>query len=295
MYNSNDMFKKVRYITVPMESVKYADIPGIEPEVPAGIWIKCPKCDKAVINEDYEDAGKVCHLCGHHARLSAEERISLTVDKGSFVETDASVTTSNSLDFEGYTEKTEKLKEQLQIKEAVITGLATIENSPVLIGAMDTNFMMASMGAAVGEKLTRLFEYAIEKKLPVVIFIASGGARMQEGIYSLMQMAKVSGVIGRFGSKGGFYTAVLTDPTTGGVTASFAMLGDIIIAEPGAMIGFAGRRVIEGTIKQKIPENFQTAEFNLEHGFIDAIVHRHDMKKELGRLLKLHAGGKNPC
>ena len=195
---------------------------------------------------------------------------------------------SYPLDFPDYSEKQAELRAATGLSEAVITGTATIKGSPVVIGIMDSRFMMGSMGSVVGEKITRAFEYATEKKLPVVMFTASGGARMQEGIVSLMQMAKTSGAVARHNEVGGLYISVMTDPTTGGVTASFASLGDIIIAEPKVLIGFAGRRVIEGTIKQKLPDDFQSAEFMLENGFVDMIVERNKMRRVLAHLIKLH-------
>ncbi|MDL2289016.1 acetyl-CoA carboxylase, carboxyltransferase subunit beta [Oscillospiraceae bacterium OttesenSCG-928-F05] len=281
----SDFFKKAKYITIPMaERVRNE----VESELPADMWTECPKCGRKIVADDYESAYKVCPHCGHHARLTARERLLYTVDADSFQELDGHLKTKNPLNFEGYSEKIELLREKNRMNDAVVTGRATIEQKPVCIGVMDSFFMMASMGSVVGEKLTRLFELAEKERLPVILFTASGGARMQEGILSLMQMAKVSGAVGRHSEAGGLYITVLTDPTTGGVTASFAMLGDIILAEPGATVGFAGRRVIEGTISQKLPADFQLSEFQQAHGFVDAIVPRGNMRAELSWLLDMH-------
>ncbi|MFV0399589.1 MAG: acetyl-CoA carboxylase, carboxyltransferase subunit beta [Oscillospiraceae bacterium] len=272
---------------------------GLEPSeneadisVPADLMFKCPRCQKVVFNEDFELAGKVCPNCNFHARLTAKERLKMTVDKDSFQPWDENLKTLNPIDFPGYPEKVAKLQESTGLSEAVVTGRCTIEQQPCALGVMDSHFLMASMGSVVGEKITRLFERAVEEKLPVILFTASGGARMQEGIISLMQMAKTSGAVGRHSQAGGLYIPVLTDPTTGGVAASFAALGDIIIAEPKVLIGFAGRRVIESTIRQRLPEDFQSAEFFLEHGFVDMIVERSTMRKTLGRLLRFHSDSK---
>jgi len=249
---------------------------------------KCPRCQGTSALSRYEELHRVCPNCNYHGRLSAQERIQITVDKESFKELDSSLISENPLEFPDYTKKQEELRERTGLNDAVITGTATIKGSPVVIGVMDSRYMMGSMGSVVGEKITRAFEYAGENNLPVVMFTASGGARMQEGIVSLMQMAKTSGAAKRYSDGGGLYIAVMTDPTTGGVTASFASLGDIIIAEPKVLIGFAGRRVIEGTIKQRLPEDFQLAEFMHEHGFVDMITERRKMRSVLSHLLKLH-------
>ncbi len=283
-----DLFKKARYITIPQaERVRLEN----ELDVQGHTFFNCPKCSKPVNKDDYDAALKTCPLCGHHSRLKAKERLLCTVDEDSFVECFSGLITGNPLEFAGYDDKVSKLKSITGLNEAVLTGRAAINGTPVMIGIMDSEFMMASMGSVVGEKLARLFEEAALSGLPVVIFTASGGARMQEGIHSLMQMAKVSGAVGKHGREGLLYVTVLTDPTTGGVTASFAMLGDIILAEPGALVGFAGRRVIEGTISQKLPSDFQSAEFQQKHGFVDAIVHRKDMRDALAKLLSLHTKG----
>lgn len=253
---------------------------------------KCPRCQELSPLVHYEEIRRVCPKCGYHGRLSAQERISITVDRDSFRELDAEMKSGNPIDFPEYEEKQEQLRESTGLSDAIITGTALIKGSPCVVGAMDSRYMMGSMGSVVGEKVTRAFEYAAEHDLPVVMFTCSGGARMQEGIVSLMQMAKTSGAVKLHGDKGGLYITVLTDPTTGGVTASFASLGDIVIAEPKVLVGFAGRRVIESTIKQRLPEDFQLAEFQMEKGFVDMIVERRKMRSVLSHLLKLHGYNK---
>ncbi|MBE6864986.1 MAG: acetyl-CoA carboxylase carboxyltransferase subunit beta [Ruminococcus sp.] len=249
---------------------------------------KCPRCQDTSPLSRYEELHRVCPKCNYHGRLSARERISITVDKESFKEFDKDMKSLNPIDFPDYEIKQEELREATELNDAVVTGTATIKGSPVVIGIMDSRYMMGSMGSVVGEKIARAFEYATENSLPVVMFTASGGARMQEGIVSLMQMAKTSGAVKLHSDAGGLYITVMTDPTTGGVTASFASLGDIIIAEPKVLIGFAGRRVIEGTIRQRLPEDFQLAEFMHDKGFVDMIVERRKMRSVLSHLLKLH-------
>jgi len=281
-----DLFKKAKYISVPVAKRainEMGDGENIQD------YITCAKCEKKIPAEQYESLLKVCPLCGRHTRLRAAERLEYTVDSGSFSEKYGNLQTVNPLEFEGYLEKIEKLRRVTGLGEAVLTGFGKIAGTEVGLGIMDSNFLMASMGSVVGEKLARLFEESAEKKLPVVVFTASGGARMHEGVISLMQMAKVSAAVGRHSDAGLLYITVLTDPTTGGVTASFASLGDIILAEPGAIVGFTGRRVIEGTIGHKLPDDFQTAEFLLSHGYIDKIVQRRDMKKALAMLLHMHS------
>ena len=262
------------------------------PEAPEGILKKCNKCGAAILTDEVINGKYICPKCHGYFRIPAYKRIELVTDAGSFEEWDAKIDEGerpeNPLDFRGYTEKVEALRVKTGLDEAVVTGKATICGYPVVIGVCDGRFMMASMGHAVGEKITRAVERATEERLPVVLFTCSGGARMQEGIISLMQMAKTSAALKRHSDAGFLYIPVLTDPTTGGVTASFAMLGDIILAEPGALIGFAGPRVIEQTIGQKLPEGFQRAEFLLEHGFVDRIVTRDEMKEVLGQILKMH-------
>ena len=249
---------------------------------------KCPRCQSIISLEHYEELKRVCPHCNYHGRLSARERIAITVDKESFVEFDKDMMSKNPIDYPEYDEKQAELRKSTGLKDAVITGEAKIKGSSVIIAVMDSRYMMASMGSVVGEKITRAIETATVRNLPVIIFTASGGARMQEGIVSLMQMAKTSGAAARHNQAGQLYITVLTDPTTGGVTASFASLGDIIIAEPKILVGFAGRRVIEGTIKQRLPDDFQLAEFMQEKGFVDMIVERYKMRSTLSHLLKLH-------
>lgn len=249
---------------------------------------KCPRCQQSVPESQFQEQGKVCPNCNYHARLTAAERLRITADKNSFVEYDAGMHSADPLHFPDYAQKVEHSQTQTGMRDAVITGECTIKGSRTVLIIMDSHFMMASMGSVVGEKITRAFETATEKGLPVVAFTASGGARMQEGILSLMQMAKTSGAVARHSEAGLLYLTVMTDPTTGGVTASFASLGDIILAEPKVLIGFAGRRVIEGTIRQRLPDNFQLAEFVQEKGFVDMIVERRTMRSTLSHLLKLH-------
>jgi len=259
MKDLRSLFKKNVYIEVK-PSNKEGEIKK-RPQVPDGMWIRCPKCGNTIYRGDLVNNLKVCYSCGGHFRLTARERIKQTIDEGTFKELFADMISDNPLDFPQYTEKVSK---------------------------MDSNFLMGSMGSVVGEKITRAIELATKEELPIVIFTCSGGARMQEGIFSLMQMAKTSAALSYHNDKGLLYISVLTDPTTGGVTASFAMIGDIILAEPNALIGFAGRRVIEQTIKQKLPDNFQTAEFLLEKGYVDKVVHRKDMKSTLSTIIKIH-------
>jgi acetyl-CoA carboxylase carboxyl transferase subunit beta len=249
---------------------------------------KCPRCQSIINLDRFEELKKVCPSCNYHGRMTARERIAITVDKGSFIEFDKDMISCNPIDYPDYEEKQVALRKSTGLKDAVVTGEAKIKGSSVIIAVMDSHYMMASMGSVVGEKITRAFETATVRNMPIVVFTASGGARMQEGIVSLMQMAKTSGAVARHNQSGQLYITVLTDPTTGGVTASFASLGDIIIAEPKVLVGFAGRCVIEGTIKQRLPDNFQLAEFMQEKGFVDIIVERYKMRSTLSHLLKLH-------
>ena len=258
-----------------------------------GKWVKCDSCKEILYKEDVHKNYSVCPNCGKHFRISARRRLEQIVDENTFEEMDSDLQTTDPLQFEGYTKKIALLQEKTKINEAVKTGIGKINGEQAVIAIMDGNFLMGSMGCVVGEKITRAIETAIEKRLPLIMFCVSGGARMQEGIISLMQMAKTSAALAKLDDAGLLYISVLTDPTTGGVTASFAMLGDIILAEPDALIGFAGPRVIEQTLKQKLPEGFQRSEFLLEHGFIDKIVTRKDMKDTLSQILKLHKGGNN--
>ena len=257
-------------------------------DVPKGLYEKCPNCKEAVhIKQAYENMF-LCKHCGEHFRMRAVDRINFTIDPGTFVEKGLGYITLNPLFQDGYAEKINEYKEKTDIDEAYIYGYGKIKGVPCVIGVMDSYFLMGSMGSVVGEKITRSFEYAMYKRLPMVIFTASGGARMQEGIYSLMQMAKTSAAVLKHSEMGLLYISVLTHPTTGGVTASFASLGDIILAEPNSLIGFAGPRVIEQTIGQQLPEGFQKSEFLKEKGFIDKVVHRNDMKNTLYKILYMH-------
>lgn len=275
-----NLFKKTKkqYVTINMET----------PNVPKGIMRKCKKCGAVVLAEDVKELGYVCPKCGGYFRMHAYRRIEAVTDEGSFKPWFEGMATKNPLSYEGYPERVKKLQEKTGLDEAVITGEATISGERTAIAVCDGRFLMASMGEVVGEKITRTVEKATEENIPVIIFACSGGARMQEGMVSLMQMAKTSAALKRHSDSGNLYISVLTDPTTGGVTASFAMLGDIILAEPKALIGFAGPRVIEQTIGQKLPKGFQRSEFLLKHGFIDSIVERKDMKGTLAKILKLH-------
>jgi len=248
----------------------------------------CPICKAITREADFLKQYRVCGKCGYHSRIGWQDRLRITADEGSFLEFDPEMEALNPILFPGYEEKLRESQEICGVKEAVVTGRCTIQGYPSAICIMDSRFIMASMGSVVGEKITRAVEYATINRLPVVIFSASGGARMQEGIFSLMQMAKTSGAIARHGKAGQLFISVICDPTTGGVTASFAMLGDIIIVEPGVTVGFAGKRVIQDTIGATLPERFQTAEFVFEHGFADMIVRRQEMPETLARLFRLH-------
>ncbi|MBC5996656.1 acetyl-CoA carboxylase carboxyltransferase subunit beta [Romboutsia ilealis] len=279
-----NLFRKREYVTV---NRVYLDNKSI-PNIPDGKWINCNKCKNIIYTEDLQRNYNVCINCGFHFKISAKERIKQIFDENSFTYLFEEIVSENPLDFAGYEDKLKINKEKSKLNEAVITGVGSINSNKVATAIMDSNFMMGSMGSAVGEKITRIIEYATENKLPLIIFTASGGARMQEGIFSLMQMAKTSAAIAKHNKEGLLYISVITNPTTGGVTASFAMLGDIIISEPNSVIGFAGRRVIENTINEKLPEDFQSAEFALEKGLIDSIVKRKDLKEYLSKILSLH-------
>ncbi len=286
-------FKPKQYATTNIYRAKPQDIVRAEeekPNVPEGIMTKCPHCGKVIYTKLLARNYKCCDECGYHFKLSAEERLAMLVDEGEFEEFDAELISRDPLSFPGYLEKLQKTRVQTRLSDGIVTGRGKLQGQSAMLGFMDPAFFMGSMGTTIGEKLARLFEQATKEALPVIVFTASGGARMQEGIFSLMQMAKVSGAVAKHSEAGLLYITVLTDPTTGGVTASFAMLGDIILAEPGALIGFAGPRVIEQTIGQKLPEGFQRAEFLLEHGFVDKIVPREVQKQTLSNLLKMHSG-----
>lgn len=265
-----------------------ADINYHKPYIPDGMWRKCKGCGNIIYSTDLVNNLMVCPRCGHSERLSCYERVLCTFDKNSFVPIKDDTEERNPLKFEGYEEKIIRERNKCDIDEAVLTGVGLIGGKKTVCAIMDSNFMMGSMGTVVGERITNAVEYATENRLPIIIFTCSGGARMQEGIFSLMQMAKISAAISNHSKNGLLYVTVLTDPTTGGVTASFAMQGDIIISEPNVLVGFAGRRVIENTINEKLPDNFQTAEYLYEKGFIDRIVKRKDMRAFLSKVLYLH-------
>lgn len=255
-------------------------------EVPEGLWQKCPKCGTLLYQKDLERDLYVCRRCGHHLRLSALARVRITADEGSFEERDADLQPVNPLGFPEYEEKLARDQKKTGLLDAYIWGECTIGGIRTVLGAADANFLMGSMGSVVGEKVTRTFEHAAREKLPVVVFCTSGGARMQEGILSLMQMAKTAAAVERLSAVRKPYISVLTDPTTAGVLASFASLGDIIIAEPGALVGFAGRRVIEQGLRARVDPHSQTAEFHLAHGLVDMIVHRKEMRATIAWFLK---------
>ncbi|MDF2537680.1 MAG: hypothetical protein K0S76_701 [Herbinix sp.] len=285
-------FKSKQYATTEIFRARPRDVEKPEedrPNVPQGIMTKCPRCTKVIYTKLLLKNFKRCDECGYNFKVLSNERFAMILDDGELIEYDKHVTTKDPLSFPGYGDKLVKTQTMTGLVDGLVTGKGKIGGCPVMLGVMDAAFFMGSMGTAIGEKLARLFERATKERLPVIVFTASGGARMQEGIFSLMQMAKVSAAVARHSEAGLLYITVLTDPTTGGVTASFAMLGDIILAEPGALIGFAGPRVIEQTIGQKLPEGFQRAEFLLEHGFVDQIVPRDQLKITLGTILKLHA------
>jgi acetyl-CoA carboxylase carboxyl transferase subunit beta len=282
-----NLFKRKNYIKINPPEVA----PAVEtetPSIPDGMWLKCDDCKKIIYTKEIGPY-HLCPFCRKHFRLSAEERIGLICDEDSFEEWDSTMTAKNPMNYPEYHKIIAKAQERSGLKDGVVTGKCRIDGYETVLAIMDSHFMMGSMGSVVGEKITRAVERATKLRLPIIIFTASGGARMQEGIISLMQMAKTSAALNRHHQEGLLYISVMTDPTTGGVMASFASLGDVILAEPGATLGFAGRRVIEGTINEKLPDEFQTSEFQLEHGFVDAIVSRVEMKETLSKLLRLHS------
>ena len=282
----DNMFKKTRIVS---RIQSHSAVRASRPEVPEGLLRKCNKCGAAIIAEDVKQGYYICPKCGGYFRVHAYRRIQMVIDEGTFEEWNQDLIGGNPVNYKGYPEKVQALQEKTGLKEAVVAGKGKINGRDTVIAVCDGRFLMASMGWAVGEKITRAVERATEEKLPIIIFACSGGARMQEGITSLMQMAKTSAALERHSKAGLLYVSVLTEPTTGGVTASFAMLGDIILAEPGALIGFAGPRVIEQTLRQKLPKGFQRAEFLVEHGFVDDIVRRENLKETLGKILEIHA------
>jgi acetyl-CoA carboxylase carboxyl transferase subunit beta len=284
-------YKKRKYATIPSEKSKR--------DIPEGLVSKCPKCASIQYSKDLDKNLKVCPSCGYHNKLNAYERVEMVLDDGRLFEYDLDMISEDPLDFPGYADKLMKAMENTGLRDAVVTGEGTIGGFPVVVAVITFDFFGGTLGSVVGEKITRAIETAMQKNYPVIIFSTSGGARMQESILSLMQMAKTSAAIGKLQDNGGLFISVITDPTYGGVTASFAMLGDIIIAEPGARFGFAGPIVIEQTIRQKMPDSFQTAEFNQKHGQIDKVVHRKDLRAFLSKLLDMHtirptkSGGSN--
>ncbi|SDM74684.1 acetyl-CoA carboxylase carboxyl transferase subunit beta [Psychrobacillus sp. OK028] len=278
-----DIFRKnqkKKYATIPTEKAKN--------DVPEGIMVKCPECRKNVFTKDLMKNFKVCPTCDHHMKMTAWERVDTFLDEDSFESMDDHLETVNPLNFPSYTEKIKADSQKSGLNEAVLTGLGKLDGQQVALAIMDSHFRMGSMGSVVGEKITRAVEKATELGIPFIIFTASGGARMQEGVLSLMQMAKTSVALRRHSDHGLLYISILTHPTTGGVSASFASVGDINIAEPKALIGFAGRRVIEQTVREKLPEDFQTAEFLLNHGQLDAIIHRKEMREKVASIVHLH-------
>lgn len=275
--------KKKKYATVPSAQARQ--------DVPEGIVMKCPKCKKIMYVKELKKHLYVCQSCGYHYPLGAFDRVEMIFDSGSFEEFDKDMISKNPLQFPNYVNKLEKDRLKTKMNEAVLTGRGRIEGLNAAVAIMDKGFRMGSMGSVVGEKITRVIEYADKEKLPLLIFAASGGARMQEGMLSLMQMAKTSAALKVFSKHGGLYISIMTHPTTGGVSASFASLGDYNFAEPGALIGFAGRRIIEQTIGEELPEDFQTAEFLLKHGQLDQVVPRGEMKQILANVLSIHAEG----
>ena len=272
--------KRRKYATIPSEQSKI--------DVPEGLMQKCHGCNKIYYRKEMKKSLNVCPNCDYHHPMTAWERIDSLFDEGTFREWDKGLTSGNPLDFPGYKEKIAKDREKTTLNEGVVTGKGMIVNHPVAFAVMDSSFRMGSLGSAMGEKIARAIENAKEESIPFIIFTASGGARMQEGMLSLMQMAKTSIAIKRFSDAGGLMISVMTHPTTGGVSASFASIGDYNFAEPGALIGFAGRRIIEQTIREKLPDDFQTAEFQLKHGQLDKVIHRHEMKELLSKLVAMH-------
>ncbi|MBD7935582.1 MULTISPECIES: acetyl-CoA carboxylase, carboxyltransferase subunit beta [Cytobacillus] len=275
--------KKKKYATIPSEAAKQ--------DVPEGIMTKCPECKKIMYTKELMKNMKVCINCGHHHPMNAAERFESFLDKGTIQELDREMISENPLSFPDYLDKVEKDRKKTGMNEAVMTGIGELDGFQIVIAVMDSTFRMGSMGSVVGEKITRAIEKADELKVPFIIFTASGGARMQEGVLSLMQMAKTSVALKRFSDNGGLIISIMTHPTTGGVSASFASLGDYNFAEPKALIGFAGRRIIEQTIREELPEDFQTAEFLLKHGQLDAVIHRSKLREEIANILSIHQPG----
>ncbi|MBN8191758.1 acetyl-CoA carboxylase carboxyltransferase subunit beta [Bacillus sp. NTK074B] len=272
--------KKKKYATIPSEAAKH--------DVPEGIMTKCPDCKKIMYTKELQKNLKVCIHCGYHHGMSSPERVDSFIDEGTFKELDQDLTSGNPLNFPDYESKVEKDRKKTGMNEAVLTGTGKVNGIEVVTAIMDSRFRMGSMGSVVGEKITRAIEEADKRKVPFIIFTASGGARMQEGVLSLMQMAKTSVALNRLSENGGLFISIMTHPTTGGVSASFASVGDYNFAEPGALIGFAGRRIIEQTIREDLPEDFQTSEFLLKHGQLDGVISRLELKEKIGTVLDIH-------
>ena len=275
--------KKKKYATIPSEAAKQ--------DVPEGILSKCPSCKKIMYTKELTKNLKVCLQCGYHYQMNSAERLNSFLDEGSFEELNENMISENPLNFPDYLEKIEKDRRSTKLNEAVVTGTGTLLGHKIVVAVMDASFRMGSMGSVVGEKITRAIEKADDLTVPFIIFTASGGARMQEGVLSLMQMAKTSVALKRFSENGGLFISIMTHPTTGGVSASFASVGDYNFAEPGALIGFAGRRIIEQTIREELPEDFQTAEFLLKHGQLDAVIPRLKLKEQIGKIVTMHQPG----
>ncbi len=288
-----DLFKtKPKYVTIGPEQKTQRTEPIEKKEIPDGLWIKCERCDQITYQKDLAKNLKVCPKCEFHFRINAKERLNLLVDAGEFQEIDPNLKTVNILNFPDYENKIKKSQKNTDLTEGILSGRAKLDGIPAILAIMDFGFITGSMGSVVGEKITRAIELAAAEKLPLILISAGGGgARMQEGINSLMQMAKTSQALNMLSAAGSLYISILTDPTMGGVFASFASLGDIVIAEPDALIGFAGPRVIQQTIRQTLPPGFQTSQFQLEHGYVDMIVQRKDLKATLVQLLRFHGGG----
>jgi acetyl-CoA carboxylase carboxyl transferase subunit beta len=272
--------KKRKYATIPSEAAKH--------DVPEGIMSKCPNCRKILYTKELQKNLKVCMHCGYHHPMNAYERVESFIDEGTFKEFDRHLQSENPLNFPDYLEKLKKDQQKTKMNEAVLTGSGNVNDIPIILAIMDSTFRMGSMGSVVGEKITRAIEEADKQGVPFVIFTASGGARMQEAVLSLMQMAKTSAALKKFSDNGGLALSIMTHPTTGGVSASFASLGDYNFAEPGALIGFAGRRIIEQTVREELPEDFQTAEYLLKHGQLDAIIDRLELKDTITNVLEIH-------
>lgn len=277
-----------------IESIKKREYPSSNKksniDIPKGKWLKCPKCKEIIYRPTFVKSLNICPYCNYYFRITCKDRLKLIIDDGTFKEFKLNIETTNPLELSEYEAKLKKEKEKTGLDEAILSGIGKINDNKVVIAIIDSNFFMGSMGSVLGEYVTFSIEESIKRKLPLIIISASGGARMQEGIISLMQMAKTTCAIAKHNEEGLLYISVLTDPTYGGVTASFASLGDIIIAEPGAMIGFAGPNVIKQTIGEELPPGFQTSEFQLKHGFIDLIVKRKEMKETITKLIELHKG-----